>query len=650
MLFFAGCNESEYDFSRQPSLSCYYLNVNNNSLVFPASKSSNTISIESYNTQWQLQSNIDWINFSEVAGNTNKDINVFAEENDSVDHNRIGIIYLKSDVDNWNYKTPISVCQMGQIPFIELSETTLSVQGSDFSRSVSVNSNCDWEVECNCEWVSIIKNENSISILGRNNETNMDRTAIITVKYSGNTSITKNIELHQSIAGITSTTKEINFDFNAGVKELSFNSEASWVCYTYNSWISVSSEDGKAGNNTITIEVSPNISELYRDGAVYIKNAGNQTICVPIRQNGIEFQVNKSDLFFSSIESSLAVSINTNASWEISNLPSWLNVTQSQGVGSATINVMSNENPQTVSRTGTFLITCPELKKYNSIKVTQSGKTFDIDETTLVFEDIASYQSISINTNGNWNAISNNNWISITPTSGSGASELIVKVEENTNENERTGSISITMANVKKDITIIQKGKYIKLSNSTMRVNSRGGKISVYINSNDLWGAKVSDNSSWIHISPETGKGNVDVVLTISDNPSINKRTTNVIFSTTHELQVCLEVTQEARYLYVDRQEVSFYAKGGSSDLINITTDSEYKIESTKSWLSINQFNNTFTITAQENNEAMARNGEIRIIQTDVIETCDPVIIKITQQCKGGSFDRTEFDEDENWN
>lgn len=319
------------------------------------------------------------------------------------------------------------------------------------------------------------------------------------------------------------------------------------------------------------------------------------------------------------------------------------------GQGDGKVKITALDNPNTASRSDVIHITQKGLDIDLSINVIQSGKTFDINTTVLNFEDKEETQSVNISTDGTWSAKANESWISISPSSATGSSTLSIKVSENPEDSERTGSVTVTMGDKSETIKVIQTGKYFTVSNNLLTYTSKGGSINISITTNDTWTAKIENNPSWLKLSNTNGSGHVDVKVTASDNPSVNSRKATIIFETIHNQSIKVIVSQDARYLNVDTREVLFYSKGGTSESIKVSTDGKFIISCSDSWFNVNQTNNIFTVSASGNPTKDIRIGHITIALTDLQEGSYSLKLTVTQLYNGGSFILNDFKDDTNY-
>ena len=908
-LLLIGCSE-KYDESLgwTPTLTPRYLAVSPTTLTYTSSSESKTLEVKSTQTSWRFENAIDWVSISPTSGSTSASVAVNVSENKSGDDARVGVFYFKSNMSEWNYEAPVSITQSGTQPVITLSKNEVDFTGASNSETINVSANCSWTVTSESDWLSVTNTDNSITLKATSNETNDYRSTTIKVSHTGTRNTSESITVRQAPASITASTEALDFTNSASKVDITINSEASWTATTSSSWIEINPTTGTAGTSVMTVSIAENTSTNNRTGYVILTIGNKERIQIPIRQDGIFIKVDNTSLTFKAAGETLSISINSNTNWKFKNCPSWIQLSQSSGKGNVDVTITANDNPSTNQRSGEIIITQDgmdigatltitqkgktldvspqslsfgdtpssssinisaddswEIKNDNNwisitpssgkgnatitvsvtdneleesrqgtisvsmldktiyvsisqtarvfsvdidkadlifpasggdisfnitsntnwtlsdypswltlsktsgkgnqeikatasenpnvtertgsitlgidgkdenktINVTQQGKTFDITPTTLTFTSVkgtqtvtvttdgawsastketwitlspeeatgnstlkisvsenmsvnersgtvfvkmgdktstisvtqssksfgitptslsftdkSGSQNVAIETDGTWEATTTDTWISLTPSSGSGTSELIVTVSENTTDSKRNGTVTITMGDKSLTVSVSQDGKYLTINNPLLSCTSKGGTIDITVSTNDTWTATVSEGASWISLSKDKGNGTADIEAIISDNASVNERSGSIVIEANHGQSVKISITQDARYLTVDTREVLFYAKGGTSETITVSTDGTFKIDCTDSWLSINQTDNTFTVTATENEGNDARVGKINISLTDLVEGAYSLTLTVTQLNNGGSFLLNSYDEDTNY-
>lgn len=646
----AGCSDKySPELRLKPTLAPRYLRISPTSLSFLANQaSSQSVDIETIETPWKIDNAIDWIYISAASGLSNSNINVSASENKDANTPRTGVFYIKADVSDWNYEKGISVSQAAATPYIKVSQSNITLKGTACTATFDVASNCSYTVKNDADWLTLSKKDNSFVINATTNESSQYRTTTIQFSYNGIGQASNKIVVTQAPVSINASTETLTFENTAGEVKVEVTSETKWTASTSYSWINVTPNSGEAGTSSITISVSPNTSVDERTGYVILSIGSKERIQIPIKQRGLYIETDKSQYDFEASSETQTIQVISNTSWQVSSIPSWVKVDKTSGTGKSAIKVTVEDNPNTTERNGEFVISQPGLSAMATVKVHQKGKTFDVAATTLTFSDKEESQTIAIATNGTWRAYSSAEWIKVSPETATGNSTLTITVQENSTDGERSGSVNILMGDASATVAVIQKGKYFTIDNSLLDFTSKGGELEVTLTTNAPWSARKDDAANWLSISPTNGTDNASVKITASDNASVNDRSANVYFDALGR-SVNIFVSQKARYLTVDANELLFYSKGGTSNAVTISTDGTYSINCSDNWLSISRNGDSFTVTASENNTKNARIGKITISLTDLKEGYYAVTLTVFQLSKGGTFLRKDFEEDKDY-
>ena len=155
------------------------------------------------------------------------------------------------------------------------------------------------------------------------------------------------------------------------------------------------------------------------------------------------------------------ITVTATAAWSISKSAGsdWLAVKPESGnAGTAQVTLTAAENSSTELRTAALTVKSGELTK--SIDVSQSAANPDIsiDASSLEFTSGSGSKMFRISSNTMWAISSDKNWCSVSPTSGSGDGSVTVSVEENTSTSERTATITVESATIKRTLAVTQNG------------------------------------------------------------------------------------------------------------------------------------------------------------------------------------------------
>ena len=197
------------------------------------------------------------------------------------------------------------------------------------------------------EWLTTQKNGAYITFTVTCNLSNEYRSATISVIHTGTTNTSAQITIRQAPATITASTESLTFDNTPGTLDISIKSEAPWSASTSNSWIELTPLSADAGSSILKVSVSPNTSINERTGYIILTIGSKERVQIPIRQRGIYVEVDKTSLDFSAFGESQTISISSNTNWTILDCPSWLSVSQKNGIGAAIVTITATNNSST---------------------------------------------------------------------------------------------------------------------------------------------------------------------------------------------------------------------------------------------------------------------------------------------------------------
>jgi hypothetical protein len=234
--------------------------------------------------------------------------------------------------------------------------------------------------------------------------------------------------------------------------------------------------------------------------------------------------------------------------------------------------------------------------------------------------------TFNVNTAKNWSITSNQNWLSMSSTSGSGNSTITLTAQANVFAEKRSATLIISDTGSNSQVvTVTQDGAtpVLTVSTNTLTVGAlQGSTTSVDIASNMNWAAASSQ--SWLTANSQNGSGNSTLTLTASSNPTITTRTATLTISGTGITPVIITITQSAgaASLYVSSNSIELAAQANSTRSFVIYSNIDWTATSDQSWLTLNPISGsnsaTITLTAQANQSTESRNATITVSGNNV--------------------------------
>lgn len=143
-------------------------------------------------------------------------------------------------------------------------------------------------------------------------------------------------------------------------------------------------------------------------------------------------------------------------------------------------------------------------------------------------------------------------WVTLSPTSGKGSTDITVTVREYNRSGVRSGNMVFSFREKKASVAVSQTG-FAFLSTDPyiekLEFPSEGGVSEIGIGSNQEWTATPSD--SWITLSPSSGSRNGSVQVTTNANTTTETRSGTVTFKS-DDCESTLTVVQEGVQLFID--------------------------------------------------------------------------------------------------
>jgi endo-1,3(4)-beta-glucanase len=160
-----------------------------------------------------------------------------------------------------------------------------------------------------------------------------------------------------------------------------------------------------------------------------------------------------------------------------------------------------------------------------------------------------STNSLDITSNINWNASSNQDWLTFSKTSGFGSSNLVVTAQENTTTTVRSATVTVSGIGVSDQIITVTQDAggydYLVLSASSLGIGYAASSTEIFkITSNVNW--TVASNQTWLAVSTLNGLGSAGVTLTAEANTIPSDRIATVTVTGNGMSAKIITVTQAA--------------------------------------------------------------------------------------------------------
>ena len=306
-----------------------------------------------------------------------------------------------------------------------------------------------------------------------------------------------------------------------------------------------------------------------------------------------------------------SVVVQGDGAWTATSDSSWIVIKSgASGSGAGSCVYIVNANSTADTRIGHINI------GGNTYTITQYGYEATITPTSETFDRNGGNGTISIVVDAgvSWSAVANNDWITVSPSSGTSIGTVDYTVAEYPGVVSRVGSITVGG----QTFTITQTGVDVSISPESTAKGEGADIIAVTVNALSTTQWTVTPNDPWISIiDKETGYGDYVLTLAINANPSFERRTGTVSIGTA-TLTIVQDGTSAAS-LSINPAEATASASGAYGNIaVYATPDAAWTAQSLSSWLTISEGatgagNGNIKYVASANPTLEPRTGQIEI-------------------------------------
>lgn len=321
------------------------------------------------------------------------------------------------------------------------------------------------------------------------------------------------------------------------------------------------------------------------------------------------------------------VSLTSNGDWSVDACPNWLTVSPMEGSGDAQLRVTVSPNLSDTERVGEIKVSSKDNS--TSMTVTQAAAEFDfITITPDLYQcgEEGGEAEVSVSSNFAWTVSGVPDWMTCTPMEGTGEAMVTLTVRAIASEMSDAREADLVFGNgTTHAILHVSQSREPQVNISVMPkiidVDYEGGAKSVAVMCDGAWTASASED--WVTLDATQGEGNAELVVTVSENPTFELRQASVVLVSSSGMEAIITVRQDAAptpnpsFLEVTPSSFSFGKEGGSQEL-NISCNTEWKIDLNSDWLSVSEVlgdgNGTVVLTATANAIVEPRSLEFEIV------------------------------------
>ena len=205
------------------------------------------------------------------------------------------------------------------------------------------------------------------------------------------------------------------------------------------------------------------------------------------------------------------------------------------GGGGTGLDMTVNFDPAQLTTWGNRIVNGTNGIRATSVLATVFGTSTNnltVSPTTLSFGSAASSSAIAVTANVSWTVTDNQTWLSASPTSGSNNGSFTVSATANSGTTSRTGTVTVTGGGLSRTVAVTQAGttaNTLTVSATSLALASGATSGTFSITSNVGW--TVTDDQSWITVTPTSGSNNATVTVSATANTATTSRTGTVTVS-----------------------------------------------------------------------------------------------------------------------
>ncbi|MFZ4544304.1 MAG: BACON domain-containing protein [Saprospiraceae bacterium] len=598
-----------------------------NDLTISTAANNNRQIFISSNTDWSVMSNQTWLDLSKLNGRGSGSIVLLAQENATTQARNAILTFtpIGSGV-----KT-ISITQNPGDAVLTVTPENLGIAAQQGSiASFNINSNTSWDISIEENWLvaDTYKGAGNSFILltAQVNPATTVRTTNIKVTAVGLPD--KMILVTQSASGIQLSLSPTSITLPSPASSTGFidvQSNTPWSLRADQNWLSLNKTNG-TGNEKVMLTAQENSAAKSRIANIILTGSGSGNHYATVIQEAAPVALAvqpKNILLKAAAGDKKKILVQSNSDWTAESSESWLSINKYTGLGNDSIVVTSAENTKNSSRMATVTISSKGIDN-QIVLITQEAAEVYLNATpeNVRLSALAnSSQFVSVNSNTRWSISSSETWLSIDKSGGLENANILITALANPYAVERTAIVSLSAAGIADKLIFVTQDAApgnVRISPDSLLIGALDQSTAVVdIFSNANW--KLNSNQIWLRANIGSGFGNSSVTLTAAGNPASSRRYTTLTVNVVGISEKTIYIAQEASPVFLSASplRIKIAAAAGSSDTLQILTNTAWNLIIDQKWLTVNNISgsssSTLTITADANTGPSTRTSLVTI-------------------------------------
>jgi|GEM_PF-1396035 len=250
-------------------------------------------------------------------------------------------------------------------------------------------------------------------------------------------------------------------------------------------------------------------------------------------------------------EEKTTLHIEADCNWAIAEEADWLACSPVQGTGNQDVTLTTGVNPSAIDeRSCQITITSDDgVRRIVTLRQSKATETLTASTAAISFGEEGGTNSFTITSNTTWAVTGGAEWLSYSPTEGTGNGSISIAVQTNSTEYSREAVLTVTGASGQKQtVTITQAEKAVALTIEPEIINATAiaDDYTFQIHGNATWTVTVDDNT-WLTLSATSGTGEATITVSPVDNTTSSPRTANIhVTSASGRIERTCTITQAA--------------------------------------------------------------------------------------------------------
>jgi aryl-phospho-beta-D-glucosidase BglC (GH1 family) len=170
--------------------------------------------------------------------------------------------------------------------------------------------------------------------------------------------------------------------------------------------------------------------------------------------------VSTTSINFTSVGGEKTITIDAGSSWEITNAPNWITLSETSGKGAKTVKIIASKNELDETRTATITVVSSGSSSRN-VQLTQQAYTviFSVSPKILEFTKTGGSKEITITASSTtaWEITNIPSWVTLSKASGTGSETITLQANENVLNEYRVETAKVTTASTTINLDLKQK-------------------------------------------------------------------------------------------------------------------------------------------------------------------------------------------------